>query len=160
MFKRALGADAYSLKTKAIVEADTVLTEKQKRRVLNSLLPYAVLSAEQLNEFDETSSEEENVSEHPDTNEQGSVGEPDAEEGIIYKTREGTFRACRVCPGKKMLTDEDIGKHLESKQHKKREEKSLTTNKADDSVKTINKDTAPSNRKTRRAAKRAKTIEE
>ena len=112
MFKRALGADAYSVKTRSIVEADEQLNPKQKRRVLNSLLPFAVLSTEQLNDFDETSDEEE---------EQVVVEAiPDDSVFPLYRTGEGSFRGCHYCPGKKMLTEEDISKHLESKQHLKK----------------------------------------
>ena len=143
MFKRALGADSYSVKTKKIVETDTVLTNRQKRRVLNSLLPYAVLSIEEMNELEGGSSEDEIIESEAEPLIEKQKPEllppPEDTNQIIYNSGEGSFRVCRLCPGKRMLTDEDVTKHVESKQHlKKMKQNGLSA----DQVTYIKKETA------------------
>jgi hypothetical protein len=119
MFKRSRGVDERSQQLRETIQEDDNLTPKQKRRLLNSLLSTAVLSVDELNELEIHSDEEsEEILSEEESGESSST-----EEGEIFS--EGNFRLCRHCPGKKMLTEDDVRKHLESKTHNKRKLKQL-----------------------------------
>lgn len=111
MFKRAMGSDSYSRKTKRIVEADENLTPKQKRRVITSLLPYVMLTVDDLNDFESSSSEPASPAESTVSSVE-SVPEPEP--------KPSPFKTCPICPGRRMLTDADMEKHLNSKLHLKK----------------------------------------
>jgi hypothetical protein len=123
MFKRALGQDERSKRLREVIEEDEQLNQKQKRRLLHSLLSTAVLSVDELNELEihEDSEDIEAESETPSTEEEE---ENDAE--IFRDKANKSFRLCRHCPGRRMLTDDDVRKHIESKAHLKRKAKQLS----------------------------------
>jgi hypothetical protein len=127
MYKRALGQDERSKRLRETIAEDENLNPKQKRRLMNSLLSTAVLTVDEMNELeiheDSDASEPEVVSE--DT--EASSSEEEDQDAEIFKDKSNkSFRLCRHCPGKRMLSDEDVRKHLESKTHQKRKQKQLS----------------------------------
>ena len=128
MFKRALGQDERSKRLRETIQEDDNLNPKQKRRLLNSLLSTAVLSVEEMNELEihedsDAPEEEENSEETASSSEEEEVD--DGAEIFKDKTNK-SFRLCRHCPGRRMLSDEDVRKHIESKTHLKRKQKQLS----------------------------------
>ena len=110
-----MGSDSYSRKTKRIVEADDNLTPKQKRRVITSLLPYVMLTVDDLNDFESSASEPESPAESTVS------ASTEVEEPVEpVEPKPSPFKTCPLCPGRRMLTDADMEKHLNSKLHLKK----------------------------------------
>ena len=129
MFKRALGQDERSKVLRETIEEDDNLNPRQKRRLLNTLLSTAVLSVDELNELEIYEDSEISADENAETasNSEAESEEEEDSDAEIFKDKENrSFRLCRHCPGRKMLTDDDVRKHVESKTHLKRKQKQLS----------------------------------
>lgn len=132
MYKRALGQDERSKRLRDNIEEDEKLNSKQKRRLLNSLLSTAVLSVAEMNELEIHEDSDDAAGPADLSEDNDTTSSDDEEDSEIFKDKsDKSFRLCRHCPGRRMLSDEDVRKHLESKAHQKRKQKQLSQKVSD-----------------------------